>query len=359
MTAATMVLLVGCLLLAVGMAQRNDSESSYLWTIIGVGLLPGWVRFAVAFTPGKRKRNKRLKALSKQQREKCGWLNNQWLVEYDDHSAIRGSWSMVSNAMIFPTHLLLPQVVDNSRRIVLPWRFFASYQEIRQTIDILHAKVGVLVNRPPLEDEFEASVDRESLSEIDVAAPITWDAIHWPFPSTREDETSFVLDLTRGRSPALTALRFTLTIALVLAWIFLPVLIGLFLWLTTQYQQFGGWSFIYDQPAIAAIGLVPSVLLVAFAVYRSFIGARAAVKFQATPLQLCLRPEGLHLSKESVDSWSQWTAIRQVIAEPKYAGWISAESGEKLRFPVACFSSPEDFERLKSALLRLGPAPTS
>lgn len=260
---------------------------------------------------------------------------------------------MFTKSLLFPTHLLLPQLADPTRRYILPLRFFDCFENANQAIAIIQTETGTLVSVPPKQGDFVSAVSAEDLVSIETETVLHWNSQTWPFESNPDQHSSHLLDLTRGNSIVVRSMLAAATIFVALVWLFLPVFVAVVVWLISEYQRFGGFDFFLFQPAISGVMLLPIVLCLALVLMRTFTSAVSSLKLQSAPLKIHLRPEGVHLSNDNFDSWIRATAIKEVIADHTQAGWVVVETDEQVALAKGFFGNEAEFERFRAGVSKL------
>ena len=96
-----------------------------------------------------------------------------------------------------------------------------------------------------------------------------------------------------------------------------------------------------------------------FAVFMLVVIMRAMLRMrgvQKQPFRIAFRDAGVHVAHDTYQSWFRWPLVMGAITEEKTAGWIVAESEEEVRIRRACFSSAEQFESFKAAIVSHFPS---
>ncbi len=338
-------------LIDVEFADDDETLPSFVWILVAFMLLPGWMHLSRRLTPGRRKQIERINVMAARRKPTRGWIDEEMLVIHDENSAIRASWSFFGPALVFPTHLLLPLTSDASRRVVLPWRFFFSPEDVRLLCQTLQGKSLLMVNVPPNDRQLQGLLDqRQSFVAVDVARARQWSADDWPFDSSREGQFETTIDLAATLTSRRFALYTSLGVIAILIWYFLPLWVAILGWLAQQYATFGDWSFLHLRLVSTLLILIPAGAALAFFVYVIFQSLFASRKIQKRPFRVLLRDAGVHLSHESFESWFTWLATKEVIAEDDCVGWIDEESGDEIRFPKICFAEEATFQEFKTML---------
>jgi len=78
-------------------------------------------------------------------------------------------------------------------------------------------------------------------------------------------------------------------------------------------------------------------------------------KGKSIPMEILMRPSGMHLLHENFHSWFRWSSLERIVIDESNAGWIIAENKDEARFPKNCFENDGEFERFVDALRELGP----
>jgi len=331
--------------------------ASMIWPVLAYPLLPAWLWLIRLVTPSQRRRRRRLEETAKHCTLNRGWLNEERFVIYDDDMFLRAHWTFFGSAFAFDSHLLLPMAADSTHRIVLPYRFFAAPADVKQSLETVNEKVGLMVNGPPkdpnLADQIEST---ENPSEVyRVEETLAWDSDNWPFASSGEDQQDFSVDLTAGQKNWKFSLMAMFGVLLFMVWYFLPVWVAVAGWLLSNFLWTGEWAFLLDQIAATAIVVGPAAFILVFFLYSAAAATVQIRRVQTQPFSIRMRSEGIHLSHENFQSWFRWAAVEQVLVEEATAGWQVKENKDEVRFPAACFESDEEFQRFQQTLERFGP----
>ena len=130
-------------------SQAGQPPPAIAWLLIGASLCPLWLWIVGKVSPQRRKRLQRVHAMAEAAKPVDGLMSDDFFFDYDNDTAVRCQWSHFSRAYIFPDHLVLPVAIDMNRRVVLPWRLFASPADVQQVIEFVKNRVGTLVNQGP------------------------------------------------------------------------------------------------------------------------------------------------------------------------------------------------------------------
>lgn len=331
--------------------------TSVLWPVLAYPLLPAWLWFVRMVTPSQRRRRNRLEEAAKHCTLNCGWMDDERFVIYDADMFLRARWSFFGSAFVFNSHLLLPLAADSTHRIVLPFRFFATPADVKQSLDMVGEHVGMLINDPPKEHEMAEQVQSTGIETQthSVQATLSWDANDWPFDSNNEAEQDFDIDLTAGQKSAKFAMLAMFGVFIFMVWYFLPVWAAVIGWLLSNYLSNGDWTFLLDQIAGTAIVVGPAAFILIFFLYSAIAATIQIRRAQSQPFSIRLRPEGIHLTHENFQSWFRWSAVEQVLVEDDAAGWRVKENKDEVKFPSTCFTNESEFERFQKALENFGP----
>ncbi len=332
-----------------------------------------WVQWIQRVTPAYRARVRRVNKSANHQLPISGWIDEHQLVLMDKHSILRASWEQFGPVLIFPTHLLIPLIVDPGRRTCLPWRFFNSPREIHEVLRFLKSRIGIRVNRPPslstLYPPTNASASDPDLADnptnpteptttlppdaMNRPAQIRWvqnlDEENWPFESDASQHARFEIDRlgdTGGIAWLLKAI--CLSMLRLFTWL-LPLWAGIAIWLQSTASgelQSGGFQWqLWATISGGALCWITFLLLIRYWRLR-----RHAV---AQPMTIAVRDTGIHISQDTFASWFRLCQIKEVLIEKQAAGWIARETEETIRISHRCFNSLKEFEAFKDCLARL------
>lgn len=346
---ALVVVAFTLLCLALARGQRIDPVVFFGASLLFIG---PWVSFLNFCMPGNRARARRVEISAKNQKPFVGWLDETNFVTTDQRSALVASWAYFGPVFIFPTHLLLPAAVDSGRRITLPWHFFESPGDVRRVCSFLKSRLGVIVIKPP-NDATLASIMAEGDNVVycDADSHRRLSSENWPFETDSAGESSFEVDLSNAMSSVSAALVTLCATVLSVIGYLLPIWFAFAVWI---YQpDFPGERRLLEDGAGLFMIIFASIASI-FAVFMLVVIMRAMLRMrgvQKQPFRIAFRDAGVHVAHDTYQSWFRWPLVMGAITEEKTAGWIVAESEEEVRIRRACFSSAEQFESFKAAIV--------
>ena len=346
------VLTAAFLLLVVGAGVSSGFDEPW-WLIIAAFLLSAtwWMKFVRWVSPAYRKRAKHAKQATQNPREVVGFIDNAGIVETDGISVSRINWEFLAHATIFPEQIVV-QTLGQHRRVI-PLRFFFSVEEARAAADLVRNNVWVTVNKMPNEHVLSKLVLANPLRPQPMDATLfnTYTDENWPYSGTANSEQQDLveLDLLAGRSTFKIALISSLTLPLILLWWFLPLVVSLVALGAFRYVASGRQSIFAFEFEAFVFG-VPTVFIAAFLLFRTMRAVFGVHQIGQQKLSCIMRPQGAHISHDSIKSWFGWESVSELLLEDNSAGFVFADTGIEARYPRGCFNSNDDFERFKSAL---------
>jgi hypothetical protein len=342
---------VAILLFASSYSDGDEPLPSIVWLVMGFVALPPWLAVARILTPGRRQQIERIKRMAAKQKPSWGWIDQEFVVICDENSVLRASWDFFAAPMIFPEHLMLPITSDANRRIILPWRFFGSVDDVRSLIPFLSEKQHALSQDPPQQEAIAELISQTTPPPArDTAQARNWDRDHWPFPSDPHDQFDFTIDTAAVMSTRRFATYSTLIALLILLWYFLPLLVAAAAWSIYEYRFFGSWDFLTERPFSSLLVLLPTGFALIYLSIMMLKAMFSSRQIQQQPVAIRIRRDGIHLSHQAFASWLRWPIVEAVIVEDDQAGWIVEETGDEVRFPRICFDTDESFEQFKARL---------
>jgi hypothetical protein len=353
----SLLIAAGVLLIVSEFDGEDEPLPSILWILCGFLASPAWLKLARVLTPGRRKQIERINRMADKQKPTWGWFEEEIVVLRDQNSTLKARWNFFVGPMIFPEHFMLPMTSDATRRIILPWRFFASPDDANTLIQLAaenhHA---VAQDRPNLELLVDLISQGDGFVQSDIDEAKLWDKDHWPFTADADGQFDCEIDTAAVMGTRWFAMYSAFAIVLVIVWYFLPIWVAAAGWLLYEYMFFGNWQFIFDRPFSSLLVIGPTIAILIFFLYFVLKSLLSSRQIQKQPLGIRLRKAGVYLSHESFESWFRWPMIEHVIIKPDRAGWLVEETGDQAEFPQVCFENEETFEQFKTVLQAVGPS---
>ena len=308
----------------------------------------GWAVLIRPWFPYHRQRVQRVNNAATRQTAQSGWVDEHGVTVCSSDSVLQARWSTFAPVYLFPQHLLLPMVIDQGRRIPIPWRFFSSLQAVKEVETLLKQHVGI-------RRRFRARRgEMTSFACPDPPRRARPPSGHWaagPWPEATTFSESFTIDLSQAVTPLRYAGMFLLNLLFVLLCL-APILLTVLFWALCRYQQRGsGWALL-DEPLELIITAGPPLAAIVMLVAQFLTALQRARSLRREPAGLSICDRYLHLSTATYESWFRPASVRRIVQGEQAAGWVFAETLEEVKLPQACFVDAADFDRFLSALQR-------
>jgi hypothetical protein len=336
---------------------------AFAWVFAGASVCPFWIAILSRFGRKRRQLVERVRRSAQQAKPTFGTIAQEYFYESDSDTVVRCSWDHFGRVFLFPAHLVLPVAFDPQRRVVIPWRFFASPGHARQVSRFVVERLGTVVNQMPSDQQLVSLMQcREEANKPEKVMwpydnPTQFDKDHWPNvssqdPRQQEQPIDCQIDLSADMSSWKYIGKSSILIVGYIALIFLPVLIAACLWVIGNYWLLNSWRFLTEHRWSSTLVVLPIVGVTFLILRAAFISLSYRRSQNASGLSMRFGDDGFYMSGLTFDSWLSHDAIENWILDEDSFGWTLRETGEDMRIPSHCFTDPEKLSQLKERASR-------